>query len=167
MTDISARVTDIVIRMAGDGEQDTRAVARLRQEWVAERHSQRGVGPAPLGADFEPQLADWYLTESGRCLTWLAELGGRPVGMVNLVVFTRAPYGGTPASRWGYLTNAFVLATHRNRGIGGRLLNGLLDHARENDLTRVVLSPSERSVPFYQRAGFGPADMLLAKVLTG
>lgn len=28
-------------------------------------------------------------------------------------------------------------------------------------------TPSERSAPFYQRAGFGPATMLLAQVLEG
>ncbi|WP_084211203.1 hypothetical protein [Pseudonocardia acaciae] len=30
---------------------------------------------------------------------------------------------------------------------------------------RDVLSPSERSVSFYRRAGFGPATMLMARVL--
>jgi hypothetical protein len=28
---------------------------------------------------------------------------------------------------------------------------------------RVVLSPSQRSVPFYRRAGFGPAGALLSR----
>jgi len=27
----------------------------------------------------------------------------------------------------------------------------------------VVLSPSERSIPFYQRAGFGAADVLMVR----
>jgi len=34
-------------------------------------------------------------------------------------------------------------------------------YARQHHLARVVLSPSERSIPFYQRAGFGPADILM------
>jgi hypothetical protein len=37
----------------------------------------------------------------------------------------------------------------------------VLGHARQPDFARVVLSPSERSVPSYRRAGFGPADTLL------
>jgi hypothetical protein len=28
---------------------------------------------------------------------------------------------------------------------------------------RVVLSPSERSIPLYERAGFGPADALMLR----
>ncbi|WP_233442185.1 hypothetical protein [Lentzea atacamensis] len=42
-----------------------------------------------------------------------------------------------------------------------------MTHARARSCARIVLSPSERSVPFYQRAGFGPATMLLAHVLDG
>jgi len=38
-----------------------------------------------------------------------------------------------------------------------------MNHARLCGAVRIVLSPSERSVPFYQRAGFGPATMLMAK----
>jgi GNAT superfamily N-acetyltransferase len=55
-----------------------------------------------------------------------------------------------------------VLAGYRDRGVGRLLLDALLDHARREGYARVVLSPSPRSVPFYERAGFGPADMLLA-----
>ena len=72
------------------------------------------------------------------------------------------PRPGVAGSRWGYLANAFVLAGYRDRGVGRLLVDALLDHARATGLVRVVLSPTERSVPFYERAGFGPADMLLA-----
>jgi hypothetical protein len=44
---------------------------------------------------------------------------------------------------------------------GGQLLDAVLSHAAGNGFARVVLSPSERSVPFYLRAGSGPADTLL------
>ena len=66
-----------------------------------------------------------------------------------------------PPARWGYLGNAFVLAAYRNQGIGGQLLDAVLGYASENGFARVVLSPSERSIPFYERAGFGPADALM------
>ena len=80
---------------------------------------------------------------------------------MNLSVFERMPRPGRPPSRWGYLGNAFVLAAYRNQGIGSQLLGAVLGHAREHGFVRVVLSPSERSIPFYERAGFGPADVLM------
>ncbi len=43
------------------------------------------------------------------------------------------------------------------------LLATLLAYADERGFARVVLGPSERSVPFYGRAGFGPADTLLLR----
>ena len=73
----------------------------------------------------------------------------------------RADPAGRAPSRWGYLGNAFVLAPYRNQGIGGLLLGAVLGHARDDHPARVVLSPSERSIPFCQRAGFGPADVLM------
>jgi hypothetical protein len=40
-------------------------------------------------------------------------------------------------------------------------LGAVLGHAHQHDFARVVLNPSEGSVPFHRRAGFGPADALL------
>ena len=42
-----------------------------------------------------------------------------------------------------------MLAAYRNEGIGGQLLRALLGYADEEGFVRVLLSPSERSVPFY------------------
>ena len=115
--------------------------------------------------DFERRFRQWHDAESSRRVTWLAEVDGDPVGMVSLAVFERMPRPGRPAGCWGYLGNAYVRAEHRGRGIGTALLSALLDYADARRLERVVLSPSPRSVPLYRRAGFGEADMLLARVL--
>lgn len=44
---------------------------------------------------------------------------------------------------------------------GSQLLHTVLGYADEHGFVRVVLSPSERSIPFYQRAGFRSARELL------
>jgi GNAT superfamily N-acetyltransferase len=146
-------VTDAVIRRAG--EADLAAIARLRRELTVEQDGDRG------DPEFEERFAAWWARESSRRIMWLAEAGGRPVGAMNLAVFERMPSPGRPPARWGYLGNAFVAAAYRNQGIGGQLLGAVLGYAREHHFVRVVLSPSERSIPFYQRAGFGPADALM------
>jgi predicted N-acetyltransferase YhbS len=56
-------------------------------------------------------------------------------------------------------------AVESDGGIGAAMVDLLLRQARELGCVRVVLSPSERSVPFYERARFGPATMLMATVL--
>lgn len=148
---------DIMIRLAGAG--DVARLAGLRRAAAAERD-----GAAAADDTFEDRFATWYESESraGR-LTWLAEADGALVGMMNLAVFERMPRPGRDSGRWGYVGNAFVLPAYRDQGTGSRLLAAILRYADERGFARVVLSPSERSVPFYRRAGFGPADALLLR----
>jgi GNAT superfamily N-acetyltransferase len=148
-------VTEALIRRADDA--DVAALIQLRREWTRE---QSGDQPDP---GFEARLSAWFARESARRITWLAEAAGRPVGMMNLAIFERMPRPGHAPSRWGYLGNAFILAAYRNQGIGTQLLDAVLRYADENDLVRVVLSPSDRAVSLYERAGFGPADSLMLR----
>ncbi len=144
-----------VIRIAGAA--DAPALAALRRAWTAEQR-----GPAD-DEGFEARFLDWYERESGRRVSWLAEMRGEMVGMVNLAVFERMPQPGREAGSWGYLANAFVLAAYRNQGIGSLLLRALLAHADGQGYLRVVLRPAERAVPFYQRAGFSFDTGLLVR----
>lgn len=136
-----------VVRIAG--RADGPAIAALRQTWTAEDDGD------VADAGFEARLLDWYERESAHRICWLAELCGQPVGMMNLALFERMPRPGHESGTWGYLANAFVLAPHRDQGIGARLLTALLAHADDHGYIRVVLRPSERAIPFY-RPGFTP-----------
>ncbi|HXZ63308.1 MAG TPA: GNAT family N-acetyltransferase [Streptosporangiaceae bacterium] len=148
-------MSEPVIRRAGDA--DVPALAALRREWTREWG---GAGDEP---GFGERFAAWFEQEAGRRVSWLAEADGDAVGMVNLAVFERMPQPGRAPSRWGYLANAFVLPAYRDRGVGGRLLDALLSYADEHNFARVVLSPSERAIPLYERAGFAPARELLIR----
>jgi GNAT superfamily N-acetyltransferase len=150
-------MSQVLIRRAEGA--DLAAIGRLRREWTQERD------PDGADPDFDGRFADWFARESAQRIFWLAAADGRPAGMMNLVVFERMPRPGRAPSRWGYLGNAFVLAAYRSQGIGTQLLDAVLSYADEEGFVRVVLSPSERSVPYYRRAGFGPADALLVRTL--
>jgi GNAT superfamily N-acetyltransferase len=148
-----AEPVTVRLAVAADGP----AVAALRAAWTGEWH-----GAGSLSDDgYVARFADWWASEGARRLTWLAFADAVPVGMVNLAVFERMPAPGRPPSRWGYLGNAFVLASWRSQGVGTALLTALMAYARSEGFTRIVLRPSERSIPFYGRAGFAPATSLL------
>jgi GNAT superfamily N-acetyltransferase len=163
-------VTEPAVRLAepGDGPAvrlaepgDGPAVLALRRAWSAEWH-----GPV-LEDGFDARFAQWWAGERSGRLTWLAWASdGVPVGMVNLIVSERMPWPGQPQSRWGHLSNAYVLPSHRSHGLGTALVTALLTHARSAGFARIVLSPSERSIPFYRRAGFGSATSLLVLPLS-
>ena len=150
-------MTDALIRRAQHA--DLAAVIQLCREWTEEEDGDIA------DPDFEDNLAAWFAREGSRRIMWLAEEGGRPVGMMNLAIYERMPRPRRALSRWGYLGNVFVLAAYRNRGIGSQLISAAMRYADENDFARVVLSPTERSIPLYERVGFGPARALMLRVL--
>ncbi len=143
------------IRIAG--EADVEAMADLRRQWTEER---RGVGPDP---DFVDRFRAWFAVEAHQRTFWLAVVGDDLVGMTNLLQFERMPSPQIDAGRWGYLGNMFVRPEHRSTGIGRQLLDAVVAHADALGLVRIVLSPTERSVPFYRRAGFDDAHQLLVR----
>jgi len=148
--------SDVFVRQVSS--RDSTGLAALRRAW-----SEELAGGALDDAGFEERFSLWSAAEESRRVMFVAVLDGRDVGMVNLAVFERMPRPGQAGSRWCYLGNAFVLAEHRDRGVGSALLEVAVNHARACGAVRIVLSPSERSVPFYRRAGFTPATMLMAK----
>ncbi len=147
------------VRVAG--ADDVPTVARLRRAWAEEQAG----GPVD-DPGFEQAMADWWEREHDQRVTWLADLDGIGVGMLNMLVFTRMPKprtGTAWSSQWGYVANVYVEPRLRDAGIGRSLLDAVTSYADEHRFARLVLAPSERSVPFYGRAGFGPASSLLVR----
>jgi GNAT superfamily N-acetyltransferase len=146
---------------------DVPLLARLRRDWVEEL-----AGVPVEDDDFEELFSAWFERESRQRVTWLAELDGAPVGMLNLTVFSRMPVpvpsaGSARPTRWGYVANVYVAAPHRDGGLGRLLLDAAVTHADAHGFARLLLSPSPRSVPFYARAGFVPAASLLVREPAG
>jgi GNAT superfamily N-acetyltransferase len=156
---------DLVVRVASDA--DTTVLAELRRRWTEELAGHPVSDPA-----FDDAFERWWTRERQQRVTWLTELAGVAVGMLNMLVFTRMPKPADPARRtprrtqWGYVANVYVDPAHRDRGIGKLLLDACMEHARGRRFDRLVLSPSERSVPFYARAGFVPATSLMVLPLS-
>lgn len=142
-------------------EADLAAMVRLRAAWTYE-YTGREPAITPDEA-YVTAFRRWWAAERDRRVTWLGGADGVPVGMLNMAVFTRMPSPGRDPSRWGYVANVFVLAEHRGAGLGRALLDAAIAHAEDHGFARLVLSPSPRSVPFYQRAGFHTATSLMVR----
>jgi len=146
--DVDSRVA---VRRAADA--DVRSLIELRATW------KRG----PVDAAYVAAFEQWWRRERDQRVTWLASIDDRPVGMLNMLVFTRMPTPERLRSQWGYVANVFVLEELRNTGIGRRLVAAATAYADEHDFARIVLSPSPRSVPFYRRAGFDFDNTLMTR----
>ncbi|MFK8845220.1 GNAT family N-acetyltransferase [Streptomyces sp. Ac-502] len=55
----------------------------------------------------------------------------------------------------------YVVPYERDGGLGGRLIDAVLERAREQGLERVTVHSSVRAVRAYTRQGFGTSPLLL------
>ncbi len=158
--------TPISVRVADD--RDLPVLARLRRDWAAERTGD----PAADGAGFERSFEAWWRTELPRRTFWLAEAGTdgtgyTAVGSINVVEITNMPRPGGRPGRWGYVGNAFVVASYADRGVAAALLTAAIEQATARRYQRLVLRPTPSSAPFYLRHGFGPAGDGMLMYLPG
>ncbi|MBO0850332.1 MAG: GNAT family N-acetyltransferase [Pseudonocardia sp.] len=149
------RVPPVRVRVADD--RDLPALARLRRDWTAER-----TGAPDEDAGFDRVFAAWWRSELPRRTFWLAEAGTErsgftAVGSLNVVEIGNMPRPGARPGRWGYVGNAFVVASYADRGVAAALLTAAVEHARARRYQRLVLRPTPSSAPFYLRHGFTPA----------
>jgi len=141
---------------------DRAALAVLRRAWTEEN-----VGAPVDDPTFLPRFDEWLDREHDQRVTWLGLADDVPVAMLNLLVFTRMPAPRPPGTsrptQWGYLANVYVRPEHRHAGLGRLLLDAGTTYADERGFARLVLSPTDRSVPFYARSGFVPATSLMVR----
>ena len=138
---------------AGADELDD--LTRMRLDWSADD------GFAATD-DFSDRMRRWWDQQAGHRRAWVVRgADGAAVGMANLSVFTRMPRPGTPDVRWAYVANVWVDPDHRRRGVGRLLMETVVGWAREERMLRIVLNPSEVSLPLYRSLGFREADDLL------
>lgn len=112
-------------------------------------------------ADFAQRFRDWWERERDQRYAVVAYADDNPIGMANGQIFTRMPAAGRPPAQWLYAANVFVSEAHRRRGVGRLMMEALLEFARNHGMVRVVLAPSEMSIPLYESLGFRAADDLM------
>ena len=85
---------------------------------------------------------------------WIAADGKKVVAVMSIALVRKLPSPDNLRDRWGYISNSYVLPEVRNAGVGERLLMAIKDWASAENLELLVVWPSERAYPFYERAGF-------------
>lgn len=148
----------MLIRPATD--EDTDELARLRWEFRIESGTPATRTYETFVEEFRAFARDAF-ADGASWRAWVADDDGRLVGCAWLRLIERVPHPNKTLDERpiAYVTNMFVLASHRNTGLGRALLDRALDFAREREVDGVVLWPSDRSRPFYERAGFGPGPL--------
>ena len=127
---------------------ESRDYALCKALWAElTQHHRDAYGDQSIGGDDPGHGLDLYLANPELRATWVAEVGGRVVGMAGLVV------RGEEAE----IEPVIVTSACRSRKIGGMLVRGAVAHAKEEGIRFLSARPVARNVEaihFFVDAGF-------------
>jgi GNAT superfamily N-acetyltransferase len=119
-----------------------------RQLWVELTEAHRVLYDSPgIGGDDPGAQFDAHLAAVGPGRLWVADAGGRVVGLTGLIVEDGA----------GEVEPVVVAASHRGRGIGRLLVDRVITEARRlglRDLNIRAVGRNRQAIAFYHDAGF-------------
>ena len=112
--------------------------------------------PVETQQEFVERATAWlaHRLELGSWTGWLAVEQEQPVGLVLVHLVEKVPNPVVEPESLGYVSSLYVRPERRDRGVGDALLRTAVDFCRQYGVDTVVLWPSPRSVPLYERHGF-------------
>ena len=112
--------------------------------------------PVETQQEFVERATAWLAQrlELGSWTAWLAVEQEQPVGLVLVHLVEKVPNPVVEPETLGYVSSLYVRPERRDRGVGDALLRTAVDFCRDHGVESVVLWPSPRSVPLYERHGF-------------
>jgi len=138
-------------RIAAGNELTQIADLRWRLHVDDEPVDNRGAYEGFIAEFLDVHDAEW---KSNEVTHWVAADGARIVAVMSVVFVRKLPRPGNLHGRWGYIANSYALPEMRNAGVGSQLLATIKRWAIGESLELLVVWPSEKAYPFYERAGF-------------
>ena len=148
-------MSEIVVREAEPFE--TEAVAGLRWRWVVER----GGVPVVTRDEFVASVLAFAAEHEGTHHRVVAVRGGIVVGMAWLAVLPRVPSPRATDRASGDVQCVYVVPEERNSNIGSKMMDAILDKARQLNLEHVTVHSSPEAIRLYERNGFTASSRLL------
>lgn len=94
-------------------------------------------------------------------LCWVIEVDNKIVSIASLNLFARIPYMDNLSGKEGYILNIYTLPNYRKRGLAGKLVNIIIDYAKENEIKRLWLNSSEQGKSLYINYGFEEVENVM------
>ena len=105
--------------------------------------------------------------ESGEQTTVIASDGETLVGCASLSYTWIMPTFSHPTGNRAHLMNVYIRADYRRRGISKKMVEILIDEAKENGVTEISLDATEMGRPLYESLGFKASDLCMVMDLEG
>jgi GNAT superfamily N-acetyltransferase len=139
------------------GIDDAAALAGLRWVWRTAERGEYGLAEP----EFETAFRLWWAGHQSGHAAFIAERAGDAIGMAWLAIFDRIPQPRRLERLAGNVQSVFVLEAYRNGGIGSALVEAVIAEAHARGLGYLIVHPSRRAYPLYERLGFAETNRLL------
>ncbi len=91
----------------------------------------------------------------------VSEIAGRIVGTATLLIQRNLSHGGKP---YAHIENVVTDENFRQQGIGQKMINVLLEHARKTGCYKTILNCSKKNAYFYRKCGFEFTDEIEMRI---
>ena len=114
-------------------------------------------------------LAEYFARTipSNEFISFLAVADTKIIASSGLVFHRHPPSNRNPTGREAYIMNMYTDPAWRRRGIATRLLQMLIDHARQDDCGKISMHALPKGRSIYLSAGFVPIETELRLNLGG
>ncbi len=150
------------VRVVRAEAEHVRQVAALRWDWALGN----GRDPQQSRPDFEEGFEQWCHDHRPTHLCVVGLERDQVVGFGFLALTARVPGPHVRSRRSADVQAVFVLPRLRNRGVGGRIVERLVELAREEGAEHVTVHSSAGAVTAYERAGFCHDPLMLNQTLS-
>ena len=140
---------------------DAELLARMRLEMRKERET---AACALSEAEFLRCNVEFFRAHlgSGDFISFLAFDGGEAAACSGLSLQVHPPTYENPSGRSGYVTNMFTRPAWRHRGLAQKLVDLLVEAAKNADCAKLYLNASAMGLPLYVKYGFRPVENEMA-----
>ena len=136
---------------------DAELLAQMRLEMRRERET---AVCAVSEAEFLRRNVEFFREHlaAGDFISFLAYDGAEAAACSGMSLQVHPPTYGNPSGKSGYVTNMFTRPAWRHRGLAKRLVDRLVEAARESGCAKLYLNASKMGRPLYEKYGFKPVD---------
>ncbi|MBN8542546.1 MAG: GNAT family N-acetyltransferase [Deltaproteobacteria bacterium] len=148
-------MSKIVYRAAT--EEDVPQLVNLR---VLMQCEVNGFDHSAVESEFSDEV-EIYFARSLRDKTYfsaVADLDGELVATNGLVIYRKPPSLTGPSGIAGYVTNVYTKPGYRGQGIAGKLLDMLIEFAKNSNVAKLHLGATKSGKKVYEKAGFKPVE---------
>lgn len=141
-------------------EADLETVLSMRYEML---RAVNQLSDYEFDDSFQQITRDYF--ENGNQTTVLAYDGETPVGCATICYINLMPTFGHRTGKRAHFMNVYTREEYRRQGIAKRMMEILMDEAKEKGVTHLGLDASDAGRPLYYHLGFFDAKEAMERIV--